>query len=60
MAQSENRSWMRWLPPFFSLGFVLKTRGEVVEFLNKEEQKLKIATRSLHDDVLLDSEECSE
>ena len=34
-----------------------ETRGEIVEFLEKVEQKRKMAATSLHDNVLLDSEE---
>ena len=35
-----------------------ETRGETVEFLEKVEWK--VAATSMHDDVLLDSEECCE
>ena len=36
------------------------TRGEIVEFLEKVAQSGKWPQQSMHDDVLLDSEECHE
>ena len=42
------------------LDLASETRGEMVEFLEKVAQSGKWPQQSLHDDVLLDSEECHE
>ena len=42
------------------LGLAKGTRGEIVEFLKMVGTKWKIAATSLHDDVLLDGEDCHE
>ena len=46
--------------PKVPLSLAKETRVEVVELLEKVEQSGKMAATSLHDDVLLDSEECYE
>ena len=46
--------------PKVSLVMTKDTRGELVEFVETVEQSGKMAATSMHDDVLLDSEECHE
>ena len=44
--------------PMVPLDLTKETRGVLVEFSEKVAQSGKMATTSLHDDVLLDTKEC--
>ena len=60
IVQDENRCGMRRLPPKSILGFDKRNEGRNRGVPGEGGTKVKVAAASLHDDVLLDTEECHE
>ena len=58
--KAKVRSGMRRLPPERSLGLDKRNKRRNRGVSGKGETKWKMAAASLHDDVLLDTEECHE
>ena len=58
--RGKDRSGMRWLPPKSSLGFDKRNKKINRGVLGQGGAEWEMAAASLHDDVLLDTEECHE
>ena len=60
IVKCKNRSGMRRLPPKNSLGLNKRNKWRNRRVLREGEAEWQVAATSMHDDVLLGSEECYE